>query len=187
GTPGGAGVAFSDMMGDDHWYAMLYSNSYGQSGFLKGLNVAVTRVQLAGRANVGYGLFRYGGLRYDITDPDASREYPVLWETMYGGHAGISYPLSMFRRVEIGTSLAWSDKQITITNESTNGPIDREALLLSNSVSLVHDNALYGMNGPVDGWRANVTAAYTTDLVYSNVSYYTLSTDVRRYLRLGQD
>lgn len=187
GTSGGAVMAFSDMMGDDHWYLMLYSNSYGQSDFLRSLNLAVTRVQLAGRTNVAYGLFRYGGLRYDITDPDASREYPVLWETMYGGHAGISYPLSMFRRVEIGTSLAWSDKQITITNESTNGPIDREALLLSNSVSLVHDNALYGMNGPVDGWRANVTAAYTTDLVYSNVSYYTLSTDVRHYLRLGQD
>ena len=179
GTSGGAVMAFSDMMGDDHWYLTLYSNSYGQSDFLKSLNVAVTRVQLAGRTNVGYGLFRYGGLRYDITDPDAAREYPVVWESMYGGHAGVSYPISMFRRIEVGTSLSWSDKQVLDKA--------REALLVSNSVSLVHDNTLFGLNGPVDGWRANVSAAYTTDLAYSNVSYYTLSSDVRHYWRLGRD
>lgn len=181
GTSGGAVMAFSDMMGDDHWYVMLYSNSRGQDDFLKSLNVAVTRVQLAGRTNVGYGLFRYGGLRYDITDPDASREYPVLWETMYGAHGGISYPLSMFRRVEVSTAVSWSDKEIPFKD------INREAVLLSNALSLVHDNALYGMNGPIDGWRANLTGAYTTDVAYSNVSYYTLSADVRHYLRLGRD
>lgn len=180
GTTGGAVMSFSDMMGDDRWYVLLYSNSQGQSDFLEGLNVAVTRVQLHRRANVSYGAFRFGGLRYDITDPDAAREYPILWETMYGVDGGVSYPLSMFRRVEVGTTVSWSDKEIPIKD------IDRRALLVSNSVALVHDNALYGMNGPIDGWRANLMLAYTTDVAYSNVSYYTLGADVRNYWRIGE-
>ncbi len=181
GTTGGAAMAFSDMMGNDHWYVMVYNNSRGQEDFLKSLNVAVSRVQLHRRTNIGYGIYRFSGLRYDITDPDAAREYPTLWETIYGGFGAISYPLSMFRRVELSTSLSWDSKEIPWKD------IDRDALLVSNAVSLVHDNALWGMNGPVDGWRGSIEAAYTTDVLYSNVSYFTLTADIRNYLRLHRN
>ncbi len=176
GTTGGAVMAFSDMLGDDYWYVMMYSNSRGQDDFLKSLNVAVTRVQLKKRTNFAYGLYRYGGLRYDRTDPDAASEFPVFWETIYGGFGAVSYPLSKFRRVELSSSLSWSDKEVLDK--------EREALLLSNQVSLVHDNALYYMNGPIDGWRANASLAYTTDIRYSNVSYWTGALDVRHYWRI---
>ncbi len=178
GTSGGAVMAFSDMMGNDHLYVTLYNTSQTQGDFLRSLNVAFSRVQLHRRTNIGYGIYRYGGLRYDITDPDASTDFPRFWEEIYGGFGAVSYPLSMFRRIEVSTSLSWSDKQIPIAN------IDRQALLLSNSVSLVHDNALYGQNGPVDGWRTKLTTAYTTDVLYSNVNYFTFAADVRHYLRL---
>lgn len=181
GTAGGAVMAFSDMMGDDHWYVMLYNNSRGQESFLKSLNFSLSRVQLHRRTNFGYGIYRYSGLRYDITDPDAAREFPSIWETIYGGFGAISYPISMFRRVELSTSVSWDDKEIPWQS------IDRSALLVSNSVSLVHDNALWGLNGPVDGWRGSVQAAYTTDVLYSNVSYFTLTADVRHYLRLHRN
>ncbi len=180
GTTGGAVMAFSDMLGNDHLYVMLYNTARGQEDFLKSLNVAFSRVQLHRRANIGYGVYRFGGRRFDITDPDAATEFPIFWETIYGGFGAVSYPISMFRRVEVSTSLSWSDKEIPIK------AIDRQALLLSNSVSLVHDNALYGLNGPVDGWRAKLTAAYTTDVLYSNVNYFTLIADVRHYLRIGR-
>ncbi len=180
GASGGALLAFSDLLGNDYWYTTLYSTSQGQSDFLKSLNVAVTRVNVGRRANTAYGLYRYGGPRYDITDPDASTDLPILYETLYGGFAAVSYPLSMFRRIEVGTSLTYSDKEVI-------GLLQREAVLLSNSLSLVQDNALYNLNGPMEGWRAFVTAAYTTDLWYSNVSYFTLIGDVRHYLRLGRD
>lgn len=178
GTTGGAGLAFSDMLGNDYWYVSLYNTAQSQRDFLRSINFALTRVQLHRRANIGYGIYRFGGQRYDITDPDASTEFPLFWETVYGGFGSVSYPISKFRRIELSSSLNWSDKQIPIRN------IDREALLVSNSVSLVHDNALYSYNGPVDGWRAKLTTAYTTDVLYSNVSYYTLSADVRHYMRL---
>jgi outer membrane protein assembly factor BamA len=144
------------------------------------LNLAVSRVQLHRRANIGYGLYRFGGFRYDITDPDAATEFPRFWEEIWGGFGAVSYPLSMFRRVEVSTSLSWDDKQIPLAR------IDRKALLLSNAVSLVHDNALYGLNGPEVGWRATLTAAYTTDILYSNVNYVTFAADVRHYLRIAR-
>ena len=176
GTVGGAVLAFSDMLGNDYLYLSILNTSDTTSDFLRSLSFSLTRVQLHRRANIAYGLFRYNGRRYDITDPDADSRFPVFYETIYGGLGGISYPLSKFRRLDIGTSLNWSDKDILGEN--------RKALLLSNSVSLVHDNALYSYNGPAKGWRAGLTAAYTTDVKNSNVSYFTLQADVRRYFEL---
>ncbi|MEX0600364.1 MAG: BamA/TamA family outer membrane protein [Rhodothermales bacterium] len=180
GTQGGAVMAFSDLMGNDHWYVTLYNNSRGTSDFLKSMNVAVSRIQLHRRTNIGYGLYRYAGLRFDITDPDAAREYPTLWETIYGGYGAVSYPISTFRRIEVSTSVSWDDKFIPWAD------VDRQALLVSNSLALVHDNALWGMNGPVEGYRGSLMAAYTTDVLYSNVSYFTLTADVRHYWRLHE-
>jgi hypothetical protein len=176
GTSGGAIIAFSDLLGDDYLSVNAFSTAEGQGDFFESLNVAVSRLHVGKRTNVGYGLYRYGGRRYDITDPDASAELPLLYEELWGGFGSVSYPISMFQRVELQTSLTYSDRQVI-------GRVDREALLLSNSAALVHDNALYSMWGPVEGWRGNVTVGYTSDVAYSNVSYYTAIADVRRYWR----
>ena len=179
GTYGGALIAFSDLMSNDQWFVTMYNLGRSRSDFLRSMNVAVNRVQYHKRANFSYGVFRYGGERYDITDPDAPTVFPYVFEEMYGASGGLSYPISMFKRIELNTSFAWSDRKIPVSQ------IDRQAFLLSNALSLVHDNTLYGINGPVQGWRANLTGAYTTDVGYSNVNYYTLMADVRHYWRIG--
>lgn len=181
GTTGGAALAFSDLLGDDRWYVTVFHTGQSSGELLKGLNVAVSRVQLHRRTDVGYGLYRFAGLRFDLTDPDAAAEYPLLWEELVGTYGALSYPLSIFQRIELNTALAWSDKRVAIRG------VQRQALLLSNALAFVHDNALYGANGPIEGWRANLTVGYTTDVRYSNVSYYTLSLDVRHYLRLARN
>ncbi len=180
GTTGGAVMAFSDMLGDDYLYLTLFNTAQTQRDFLRSLSFQVARYQLHRRANIGYGVYRFSGLRYDITDPDAPAGFPRFYETVYGGFGEVSYPLSTFRRLDLNTSLNWSSKEINIRN------IRRDALLLSNSVTLVHDNALYSFNGPVEGWRAKIMAAYTTDVLYSNVSYFSASADVRHYTRIGR-
>ena len=38
-----------------------------------------------------------------------------------------------------------------------------------------------------DGWRGRLSAAYTTDVLYSNVNYVTLEADFRHYLRLSRN
>lgn len=176
GTSGGAILAFSDLLGNDYIYVNAYSTAQGQGDFFRSLNVAISRLHVGKRANLGYGVYRYGGQRYDITDPDASTELPLLYEELWGGFGSVSYPLSMFQRVELQTSLTYSDREII-------GRVDREAVLLSNTAALVHDNALYSQWGPVEGWRGNLTFGYTSDVAYSNVSYYTVIADVRKYWR----
>jgi outer membrane protein assembly factor BamA len=143
--------------------------------------VQLSRAQLHKRTNIGYGVYRYSGRRYDLTDPDAPTELPIFFESIYGGFGALSYPLSKFRRIEMSTSLNWSRKEIPLRR------IDREALLLSNNMSYVIDHALYYLNGPIQGWRATAMAAYTTDIRYSNVSYFTLLADFRNYIRIGND
>jgi hypothetical protein len=183
GTTGGAVLAFSDMLGDDYFYLTVFNSATSQGDFLRSLSFAATRVQLQRRTGVAYGLYRFSGRRYDLTDPDTPRGLPILYETLYGGFGSVNYPLSMFRRAELSTSLSWSSKEIPTGNAL--GQFERDALLLSNAVALVHDNALYGYNGPIDGSRANLTLGYTTDVLYSNVSYFSVIADARHYTRLG--
>lgn len=181
GTTGGAVLAFSDMLGDDYLYFTLLNTGSTTRDFLDELSFQVARFQLGRRANIGYGAYRFSGLRYDLTDPDAPTEFPLFFETIYGGFGLVSFPISKFKRIDLESSLNWSRKEINITQ------VNRDALLLSNSVSLVHDNALYWMNGPIDGWRARATVAYTSDIAWSNVSYFTLAGDVRKYFRLADE
>ena len=178
GTAGGASILFSDVMGNDLWQVTTYSsNTLGRS-FLESLNIGITRIHLGRRANYGYGIFRLAGQRYDRADPDAPAGFPVYYEQVYGGLGLVSYPVSKFRRIEINTSVGWSRKDQFFDE------VDLESVLVANSVTLVHDNTLYGLNGPLDGWRGNLTLGYTTDVLNSNVSYYTVSADVRRYFRI---
>jgi len=175
GTFGGAVIAFSDMLSDDYLYVTLSNAAHTQRTFLRDLSFSVTRVQLHRRTDFAYGLYRFVR-SFDITEPGTSATLPFIDETVYGGSGGISYPLSKFRRIEANTSIAWSDK--VVLGRQLN------ALLLSNELSLVHDNALYSPNGPVAGWRAGITAGYTTDVRYSNVNYFTGQVDLRVYHRL---
>ena len=179
GSMGGAMLAFSDMLGDDHWFVSFYTapNTRDQN-FLERINFSLARVQLHRRTNMAYGIHRYAGRRYDLTDPSVNEALPILYETLYGGFGTISYPLSTFRRLELSTSVNYSHKRIPFGER-----INRKAVLLSNQLAFVHDNALYGANGPVDGWRANLSAAYTTDVWHSHESYYSLTADVRNYWR----
>jgi outer membrane protein assembly factor BamA len=57
--------------------------------------------------------------------------------------------------------------------------------LSSNFISVVKDNSLWSSSGPVDGERFKITVGNTFDLKYSNVNYYTLILDYRKYFRLG--
>ncbi len=181
GTGGTAVLAFSDLMGNDRLFLTIFNTSQYTGDFIKSLNVNISRLHLNRRANIGYGVYRYGGLRYDLTEPDAPTDFPRFWEKVWGGFGAISYPLSMFRRIEVATSLSWDSKQIPIRR------IDRQALLLTNQISLVHDNTLSGSNGPMVGWRGRLSAAYTTDILYSNVNYITLEADFRNYFRISRE
>jgi hypothetical protein len=175
GTSGGAFLALSDILGNEQYYFLLYNTAQAQSELLSSFNLAISRISLGHRTSYAYGIYRFAGRRYDLTDKD---EY--YFERAHGGYFALSYPLSKFQRIETSVSLTNSDKEVTGTIE------DRKALLLSNSLSFTHDNSLWGPSGPLDGSRFTVTLAFTSDIQYSNVNYYTVLADYRHYFRLGQ-
>jgi len=175
GTAGGAFLALSDLLGNDQYYFLLYNSAQSQDELLSSFNLAISRISLAQRTNYAFGIYRFAGRRYDLTDKDE-----FFFERAYGGYFALSYPLSKFERIETAVSFTNSNKEVT-------GTIDeRKALLLSNSVSFTHDNSLWGPSGPLDGSRFNLILAFTSDIQYSNVNYYSVIADFRQYLRLAQ-
>lgn len=174
GTVGGAALAMSDVLGNDMFYFLVYNTAQAQSEILDSFNFLVSRISLGSRANHSYGVFRFAGNRYDLTDPDL-----FYYERSFGGYFALSYPLSKFRRIETSITVSNSEKDNYVSL------LPRKALLVSNAFSFVWDNSLWGPTGPIDGNRMRMTLAYTTDIQYSNVAYYTLIADYRKYFRLG--
>ncbi len=185
---GGATIAFSDMLGNDRIFVTAYSANSLQTGrsFLDGLNVAVTRLHMGRRANVGYGAFRLAGPRYDRTDPQQPTSIPSYEQTV-GVLGLVNYPLSFFRRVDITTSFGIGQKTGFLRSLQGGSPsVDTlKTATLSNTVTFVEDHALYSMWGPAEGFRANASLGYTTDVRLSNESYFSLGVDARNYIRIA--
>lgn len=174
GTNAGGIISLSDMLGNEKYYFLLFNNSDDDSEFWKSFNVAVSKVSLEKRLNYAYGVFHLSGKRYDLAESDYS-----YYERLFGGYASFSYPLSLFRRLEASVSLAQSHKEVDILDKT-------RSTLLTNRISYVKDNSLWGMTGPMDGERLNITLGYTTDIENSNVNYYSILFDYRKYFRLAQ-
>ncbi len=173
GTRGGAVFSLSDLFGDDNYYFLVYNTAQVQSDFLQSFNLALSRFSMGSRANYGFGIFNFSGRRYDIRDSDE-----FYYERNFGSYFVMEFPFSRFDRLEIDATVANSDKQVI------SGVIERKALLVSNSVSYVFDNALWYLTGPLDGARYRFQLGYTTDVKYSNVNYYSIISDLRYYQRI---
>ncbi|GMR25052.1 MAG: hypothetical protein BMS9Abin39_0328 [Ignavibacteria bacterium] len=174
GTRGGGVLSFSDLLGDDRYQLLFYNNANVQSDFFKSFNIILFRSNLGKRVNYGYGVFHLSGRRYDLRDPDQ-----FFFERTFGGSFVLSYPISKFKRIETSITLRNSDKEI-VTNI-----IERKALLLTNTISFVHDNSLWGRTGPVSGSRAIFILGYTSDIKFSNVNYFSVVADYRYYARVA--
>ncbi|MBI3005216.1 MAG: PD40 domain-containing protein [Ignavibacteriales bacterium] len=174
GTSGGATLAMSDILGNDQYEFLIFNTAQSSSDLIESFNFAISRISLSKRANYSYGVFRFSGNRYDLTDPNL-----FYFERSFGGYFVLSYPLSKFKRIETGITVSNSEKDI-FTNL-----LPRKALLVSNGISFVWDNSLWGPSGPIDGNRMKMTLAYTNDVQNSNVSYYSIIADYRNYFRLS--
>ncbi|MGD8779292.1 MAG: BamA/TamA family outer membrane protein [Ignavibacteria bacterium] len=175
GPRGGALLSLSDLLSDDKYFIALYNTAEVQSEFLKNINVAISRVNQKRRTNFAYGVFNFSGRRYDIRESNS-----YFWERIFGGYITLLYPFSKFQRFEMTATIANSDREKDVDI------LPRKSLLVSNSVEFIHDNSIWGPTGPIDGARFRLLAGYTSDIKYSNVNYYSLMADYRKYFRLGR-
>jgi hypothetical protein len=174
GTNAGGLLSFSDLLGNDRYNFLLYSNSDGTSEFWRSLNIAISRISLEQRLNYAYGVFHLSGKRYDLTQSDFS-----YYERIFGTYASFSYPFSFFRRIETTVSLASSEKDLDFNDI-------RRSILLSNKISYIKDNTLWFITGPIDGEALNITLGYESDIENSDENYYSFLFDYRKYFRLAK-
>lgn len=173
GTSGGAQLAFSDMLGNEQYYFLLYNTASNQSEILENFNVAVTKINLGKRTNTAYGLYHFAGNYYNFADG-------FFFERRYGGFASISYPLSVFRRIEANFNIRKSERRAFGLSGDVNG------LLVSNFLSFTKDNSLWGATGPMDGERFSLSIGNTLDIKGAKTNFITLIADYRKYFRIGR-
>ncbi len=173
GANTGGIISLSDLLGNEKYYFLVFNNSNGDEEFWKSFNIAISKISNEKRLNYAYGVYHLSGRRYDLRDFNTS-----FYERIYGGYLSLSYPLSFFRRIEMTVGLAQSIRSYDFLDNT-------RSLLLSNYISYVKDNALWAWTGPLDGERLNLTLGYTTDISNSNINYYSLFFDYRKYLRIA--
>ncbi len=174
GNRGGAMFLLSDLLGDDQYFLTYYNNAEIQSSLLDNVNISISRINVSGRTSFQYGIFNYSGRRYDLRESDQ-----FYYERSFGGFLDILYPLSRFQRIEAGVTLANTNRELI------GDIVTRKGYLLSNTISFVHDNSLWGPTGPIDGSRLRLLLGYTSDIKYSNTNYYSIIADYRYYYRIG--
>lgn len=173
GSIGGLQVALSDMLGDNAFYFLLTNTAESKDDFFSSFNVAVTYINKKKRLNWGIGAYHF----YDEYYNDYEGYY---FERQVGGLGHLTYPLSKFNRVEATTFVRYSDKDSWILGYR------RRAPLVSNYFSVISDNSIWDISGPIEGHRYNITIGGTYALDEGRVFNRIGLVDLRHYLRLGR-
>jgi len=173
GSTGGLQMAVSDILGNKAYYFLLNNTADTKDNFLTSFNLGITHVNKEKRLNWGVGLYHL----YDEFYNDLDFYYT---ERQAGGLALLSYPLSKFNRFDFVTFARYSLK------DRRYGLRDSEGFLVTNSLSLVYDNSLWDISGPIEGRRYNVTLSLTSSLNEGRNYNRSGSADFRHYVRLGR-
>ena len=175
GTIASLQLGLSDVMGDHTIGIQL-----GIAGKLKDSDFIFTYLYLPHRIDIGIGGF--------YLNDDILYYYPAqdlfinVRENDAGIYALFRYPFNRFWRIDFENQFyrrselykRWNPyvgvwEKIRTDND----------LIYSPLVSLVHDNILWGVTGPMSGWRAYLTM--NRSIAKENNNYFTLYSDLRSY------
>jgi len=172
GALGGFQTALTDVLGNKQYFFLLSNNTDSKDNFLQSFNVSVTYIDRTRRINYGYGLFHL----YDDYD---DRLDGIYTERQYGGALYLGYPISKFRRLESSLIIRQSDRDYLVDRK-------RETLLGTQYVSFIHDNSIWDLTGPIDGYRFRLTLGITHNV--SDFEHFNrlAIVDARKYIRLGR-
>lgn len=171
----GAQIFLTDIMGDHQLVLLFGSASDDFSNFWENLNVGFTYINRTRRLNYAFGAFHlasYIGSVYDI----------LRFERRYGVMGGLSYPFSKFTRVDFQSIFKFMERDDDITYI---GIEEGKTTLLSNYLSWTTDNIVWGVGGPLNGHRMNVSLGRSFDMKGSRYESTTLHFDLRNYFNFG--
>ncbi|HRX18275.1 MAG TPA: DPP IV N-terminal domain-containing protein [Gemmatimonadales bacterium] len=195
GVFGGTAISLSDMLGDRQLLFSGYIN-----GRIEEAQVLAAYSNISRRFNWAVGIqqdpyffFQGSGIAAVPESFENVLVTDIRRLVLRSAFAQGAYPLSRFRRIELGLSATLIDDAIVRLNEFfdpitglyTREPSVERFGLESNafiqpSVAFVEDNTLYGFIGPMYGRRARFSIAQTI----GGWNYTQLTADYRRYDRL---
>jgi Tol biopolymer transport system component len=173
GVQGVAQIALSDMLGDHRVYILT-----SMVIDLKNSDYALAYFYLPKR--IDYGFMVYHTARFLLYDRGYGNE--LYRFRNWGGSVSASYPFTKFKRVDGSLAIMNLSRE---NLDDTQMPIEKSVFIVP-SLSLVHDNSLYGMFAPVKGSRYNLTLMNSPKLESEGMEFTTLMGDFRTYGKLGE-
>ncbi len=168
----------SDQMGDHQ--ILLYANIHRN---VEDADFELNYRYLKSRMNFGFDVYQYH--QYYLQSLVSTN-----WtsDRIYGAGLVVSYPFNKFTRLEGALRISGRER-IAFSA----GPFDtiRKRLpsvrTLSPVLTLVNDNTLWGVTGPVNGSRSAVKLKYTPQIEFNTYAHTTTAVDWRHYTRIGRD
>jgi hypothetical protein len=181
GFLGSTAVAVSDFLGDQQF--TLAADLFG--GPLEETNALLLYSYLPRRWDFSAGLFHlknYYSAR--VTGTGEALGSPRLFsERSFGAMLAASRPFDRFRRLDLGLTQMFVERTFfgQDASDGRDGAARRRESVSSPWLSLVGDNALWGMTGPVNGGRTNLTYSPSFAWLSHGLTYQTVTLDARRY------
>jgi hypothetical protein len=200
GVGGGAGLYWSDMLGDHELVTLLQVQNVG-GNVLNNTAAAAAYQDLRSRWNWGLQASQIPYItQYYLKDYDPAlgryiEEEQTVWQIERALMGSVSYPFSRFSRVEFSggvRNISFAnrvrrivyDNNTTYTDETLNNLYGNQSplTLAGGGVAMVHDSGVFGGTSPVMGqrYRFEVTG------LGGSISYHDVLADYRRYVRLGR-
>ena len=199
GVGGGAGLYWSDMLGDHELVTLMQVTNVG-GNVLNNTAAAAAYQNLRSRWNWGlqasqipYITQYYLAGQDSITGRNVEEEY-TIWQIERALMGSVSYPFSRFSRVEFSggvRNISFANRirrieydNITSVEKTLNNPDGHlpSLTLAGGGVALVHDSGVFGGTSPVIGQRYRFEVTGLT----GSINYHDVLADYRRYVRLGR-
>lgn len=161
-------LAFSDILGNHKIYIgsnLVFSLNDSYLTFLYWY--------LPKRIDYGLYVYHYADRFYNFNGVLRFRNY---------GLTGIaSRPFNKFTRLDF--TLNWVNARLEYFYQFA--PPDESVSGILPGIQLVHDTAEWGITGPRDGFRGMVTANVSPKYADNSPEFFTLKTDLRKYIKLN--
>lgn len=169
GLSGQSFFVFSDYLGN-HQIIVGFDlvNTIDQS------NVQAYYLNSKKRTNYGFGIFHSKNFYVDNNDF-------LFSDRFYGFEGFVSRPFTTFSRVELIAAEYFIDRRYYDYDlGETRKP--RSTRVTTGTISLVHDNVLWGYTGPINGRRSKLSVSSGIDLFNSrNLTFRSVEFDYRKY------
>lgn len=181
GYGGLAYVTLSDLMGDQEVSFALNIN-----GSWENTNGAVQYDYLAKKMDFSGMLYHQAQQSRNVRfEGGIWRTDSVYLDRQYGFGGSMSYPMSVYTRVEFETRTLFSTRTLQmnkggkLVNDESYDPKVINAVF--PTLRWVHDNSLWGFVGPINGQRFQAGLTAVPPVLQDRFSYLLFDTDLRKY------